>query len=396
MSTIPRESTREPGAALLARNGRIRTMAAVMRGEELPWELVELELDAPREHEVLIRYVASGLCHSDEHLRTSGFWAGTARFPMVGGHEGAGIVEGVGLGVSTVEVGDHVVCSFIPACGRCRWCSTGRQNLCDLGSNIMEGCLPDRTFRFHDAEGIDYGGLCMLGTFSEYGVVSEYSVVPVDKSLPLTEAVLVGCGVPTGWGSAVYNASVEPGDTVVIYGIGGVGINAVQGAVYAGAKYVVAVDPLRGKCSKAEEFGASHSTTSAAEAHEIVQKLTKGVGADCAIITAGVVVQDTVSAGFEVIRKGGSLTITGLAGVNERTIQLSSAMLTLFEKTVKGALFGSANPMYDIPKLLDLYRTGNLRLSELITKQYALDEINQGYDDLLRGDNIRGVIVHRQ
>ena len=226
---------------------QITTNAAVMRGTGQPWEIVELKLDPPKAHEVLIRYVASGLCHSDEHLRTEGFWAGMARFPMVGGHEGAGIMEAVGPGVTTVQEGDHVVCSFIPACGRCRWCSTGHQNLCDLGADVMQGCLPDGTFRFHGADGEDYGGLCMLGTFSQYGVVSEYSVVAVGKDLPLEVAVLVGCGVPTGWGSAVYNAKVEAGETVLMYGTGGVGINAVQGAKYAGAANVVAVDPVEFK-----------------------------------------------------------------------------------------------------------------------------------------------------
>ena len=141
---------------------QITTNAAVMRGTGHPWDVVELKLDPPKAHEVLIRYVASGLCHSDEHLRTEDFWAGMARFPMVGGHEGAGIIEAVGPGVTAVQEGDHVVCSFIPACGRCRWCSTGHQNLCDLGADTMRGCLPDGTFRFHDAAGEDYGGLCML------------------------------------------------------------------------------------------------------------------------------------------------------------------------------------------------------------------------------------------
>ncbi len=386
------KATQQPSR--FAQNARIKTMAAVMRGVEQPWDLVELELDPPRDHEVLIRYVASGLCHSDEHLRTNGFWGDMARYPMVGGHEGAGIIEAVGPGVSNVQLGDHVVCSFIAVCGRCRFCATGHQNLCDLGASVMEGCLPDGTFRFHDVSGEDYGGLCMLGTFSQFGVVSEYSVVRVDKDLPLTQAVLVGCGVPTGWGSAVYSAAVRGGETVVIYGIGGVGINAVQGAVYSGAKYVVVVDPLSNKRAAAEEFGATHSAATASEAHETVMALTKGVGADKAIITAGVVDKATVRAGFDVIRKGGCLTITGLAGVNDTTIELPSGLLTLFEKRIQGTLFGSSNPTYDIPMLLDLYRKGDLKLAELITKQYRLDEVNQGYEDLLRGDNIRGIIVH--
>jgi NDMA-dependent alcohol dehydrogenase len=373
---------------------RILTNAAVMRGTGREWEVVELRLDPPKDHEVLIRYVASGLCHSDEHLRTDGFWGGMARFPMVGGHEGAGIVEAVGPGVTTAKVGDHVVCSFIPACGRCRWCSTGHQNLCDLGADVMQGCLPDGTFRFHDSEGDDYGGLCMLGTFSQYGVVSEYSVVAIDPSLPLEVAVIVGCGVPTGWGSAVYRAEVGAGDTVVVYGVGGVGINAVQGAKYAGAAHVIAVDPIEFKRESALKLGATHAAANAAEAHELVQQLTAGVGADSAIITMGVTDTATVTVAYEVIRKAGSVTITGLAAMNDNTIQLPSGMVTLFEKKIQGALFGGCNPVYDIPKLLGLYQQGDLKLEELITRRYKLEDINQGYEDLLSGKNIRGIILH--
>jgi alcohol dehydrogenase (nicotinoprotein) len=375
-------------------DSQITTTAAVMRGTGRPWEVVELKLDPPEAHEVLIRYVASGLCHSDEHLRTEGFWAGMARFPMVGGHEGAGIVEAVGPGVTTVQEGDHVVCSFVPACGRCRWCSTGHQNLCDLGADVMQGCLPDGTFRFHGADGEDYGGLCMLGTFSQYGVVSEYSVVAVGEDLPLEVAVLVGCGVPTGWGSAVYNAKVEAGETVLVYGTGGVGINAVQGAKYAGAANVVAVDPVQFKRDTALELGATHAAATAAEAHELAQRLTDGVGADKAIITMGVTDKPTITAAFDAIRKAGSITITGLAAMDDDTIELPSGMLTLYEKKIQGALFGSSNPVYDIPKLLGLYRKGDVKLDELITRRYKLEDINQGYEDLLNGLNIRGVITY--
>lgn len=377
------------------RNGQsITTTAAVMRATGEPWDVVELTLDPPRDHEIFVRYVASGLCHSDEHLRTHDFWGGTARLPMVGGHEGSGVVEAVGPGVSSLEVGDHVVCSFLPACGHCRWCSTGRQNLCDLGADLMQGAQVDGTFRFHDDKGEDYGGLCMLGTFSQYGVISEHSAVKVDKDLPLEVAVLVGCGVPTGWGSSVYNAGVQAGETVVIYGIGGVGINAVQGAAYAGARDVVVVDPLENKRSKAMEFGATHSAATAEEAHELIQGLTNGVGADKAVITAGVIQKETVSAAVEAISKGGSVTITGLAPVNEPTIQVPSASLTLFEKRIQGSLFGSSNPFYDIVKMLDLYKAGRLKLDELITQHYRLEDVNKGYEDLLAGKNIRGVILH--
>jgi alcohol dehydrogenase (nicotinoprotein) len=372
----------------------VTTQAAVCRETGRPWEVVELTVDPPKEREILVRYVASGLCHSDEHLRTHDFWGGTARYPMVGGHEGAGVIEAVGPGVSSLEVGDHVVCSFLPACGHCRWCSTGRQNLCDLGEDLMQGSQVDGTFRFHDADGVAYGGLCMLGTFSQYGVISEYSAVKVDKDLDLEVAVLVGCGVPTGWGSAVYNAEVSAGEVVVVYGIGGVGINAVQGAAYAGARHVVAVDPIEFKRESALKLGATHAAATGEEAHDLVQELTHGVGADKAIVTAGVVTSEVVRSAFSVIGKGGWMTITGLAPVNEQTIELPSAELTLYEKRIHGSLFGSSNPFHDIKKMLELYRTGDLKLNELVTERYQLEDINQAYQDLEDGKNIRGIIVY--
>jgi S-(hydroxymethyl)glutathione dehydrogenase/alcohol dehydrogenase len=373
----------------------IKTKAAVIRGTGQAYEILDLDLDPPKAHEVLIRYVSAGLCRSDEHLRTKDFWGpdgGRARFPMVGGHEGAGVVEEVGPGVTNVQVGDHVLCSFIPACGHCRFCSNGQQNLCDLGATIMEGCLVDGTFRFHGA-GLDYGGLCMIGSFSQYGVVSEYSCVKIDKELPLDIAVIASCGVPTGWGSAVYTAKVEPGDTVVVYGIGGVGINAVQGARHAGAEYVVAVDPLEFKRSKAIELGATHAEESAGAAHETVQQLTRGVGADKAIITVSVVDKSVVSHAFDAVRKGGSITVVGQAPVGDLSVQIASNFLTNWEKRIQGSLFGSCNPFSDIPKLLRLYQSGALKLDELVTTKYSLDEVNKGYEDLDAGKNIRGIIV---
>src|SRR4051794_32113006 len=208
-----------------------------------PWDIVELDLDAPKAGEVLIRFVASGLCHSDDHLRTGDL---PSRYPIVGGHEGAGIVEAVGEGVFDIAVGDHVVCSFLPTCGKCRWCSTGHQNLCDLGAMLLDGCLPDGTFRFHSGEQ-DLGGMCMLGTFSERSVVSRNSVVKIDDDLPLDKAALVGCGVPTGWGSVVYSAEVRPGETVVIFGIGGGGGKAPPRGGGRGAPPQVAGAPHSGQ-----------------------------------------------------------------------------------------------------------------------------------------------------
>jgi Zn-dependent alcohol dehydrogenase len=204
--------------------------------------------------------------------------------------------------------------------------------------------------------------------------------------------VLIGCGVPTGWGSAVHAAATEPGDTIAIYGIGGIGINTVQGAALAGARNVVAIDPLPNKREAAEQLGATHTCETPEEAQELIQELTRGVGADKAIITVGVVDSKVVSDAVTVIRKGGTVVITGLADPTKVNIELNSAMLTLFEKTVKGSLFGSGDPFHDIPKMVELYQSGDLKLDELITTTYTLDEVNQGYEDLVAGKNIRGVI----
>ena len=368
----------------------MKVKAAVLHDVKTPFEITELDLDGPGDGEVLIRYTAAGLCHSDLHLTEGDL---TPRFPVVGGHEGAGVIEEVGPGVTKVKVGDHVVCSFIPSCGTCRYCSTGHQSLCDMGATILTGSFPDGSFRFHSGE-TDYGQMCMLGTFAEYATISEHSVVKVDESLPLETAVLVGCGVPTGWGSAVYAGNVRAGDTVVIYGIGGIGINAVQGAAHAGAKNVVVVDPLEFKRETALKFGATHAFADPGAAQAAVIEMTRGQLADQALVTVGVVDEEVVSSAFDVIGKGGVVVVTGLADPAKLTVHVSGGVLTLFEKTIKGSLFGSGNPQYDIRKMLDLYQAGDLKLDELVTAQYSLDQVNQGYADLVAGKNIRGVVVH--
>ncbi|QNG20706.1 NDMA-dependent alcohol dehydrogenase [Rhodococcus triatomae] len=368
----------------------MKTTAAVLLEPGKPFELMELDLDGPGVGEVLIKYSAAGLCHSDLHLTDGDL---PPRYPIVGGHEGSGIIEEVGPGVTKVKPGDHVVCSFIPNCGVCRYCSTGRQSLCDMGATILEGSMPDGSFRFHSG-GKDFGAMCMLGTFSERATISQHSVVKVDDWLPLQTAVLVGCGVPSGWGTSVYAGGVRAGDTVVIYGIGGLGINAVQGAVAAGAKYVVAVDPVAMKREAALKFGASHAFADAAEAAEKVSELTWGQGADQALILVGTVDEEVVQNATAVVGKGGTVVITGLADPTKLTVHVSGTDLTLNQKTIKGSLFGSANPQYDIVRLLRLYDAGQLKLDELVTTQYTLEQVNEGYQDLRDGKNLRGVIVY--
>ena len=368
----------------------MKTRAAVLRDVGKDFEIVELDLDEPKVGEVLVRLEASGLCHSDDHLRTGDI---PVRYPIVGGHEGAGVVEKVGPGVERLKPGDHVVGSFLPVCGKCRFCARGMTNLCDLGRLLVDNSLPDGTYRYHEGT-TDFGQMCLLGTFSQYAVFSEASTVKVDDDIPFEIAALVGCGVPTGFGTAVHAGEVRPGDTTVIYGIGGVGMNAVQGAAFAGSRYVVAVDPVAFKRETALKMGATHAVASAEEAQELILQLTEGVGADQALITVGVVSEEVVSAAFDAIRKRGIVVITGLASPAKQTVHVSGSLLTLFEKRIQGALFGSSAPFDDIPRLLGLYKSGKLKLDELITSRYTLDQVNQGYEDMMAGRNIRGVIIH--
>jgi alcohol dehydrogenase (nicotinoprotein) len=371
----------------------ITTRAAIARGPRIGWELAELTLDEPRAHEVRVKFYAAGLCHSDNHI-TKG--DAPIRFPVVGGHEGAGVVESVGPDVRRVKPGDRLICSYIPACGACRPCSTGHQNMCVKGLNAGTGMFADGTWRFH-LDGQDLGGFCTLGTFSQYAVVSEWACVPLTADIPWEVACLVGCGVPTGWGSAVHAAGVRAGDTVVIFGAGGVGSNAVQGARYAGARHVIVVDPVAFKRDSAVEvFGATQAFATADEAREFVTEATWGQLADHVIMTPDAVTEPMVTAAVAMTGKGGKVTITAVGHINEHAVHLPAGLLIGYQRQVRGALFGDSNPLYDIPRLLGLYQSGQLKLDELITRRYQLDEINDAYADLEAGKNIRGVIIHEE
>ena len=251
----------------------MRSRAAIVREVGGDWSVEEIDLDPPQDGEVLVSWEATGLCHSDEHIRTGDL---PAPLPLIGGHEGAGIVQEVGPGVQGLKPGDHVVASFLPACGRCRFCSTGHQNLCDLGALIMAGTQADGTHR-RRARGQNVGVMAFVGTFSQYGTVPEASIVKIDDDLPLNRACLLGCGVMTGWGSAVNTADIRPGDTVVVIGFGGIGSGAVQGARLAGAERIIVVEPVEVKRDKAFEFGATHFVTSIAEATALVADLTRWI-----------------------------------------------------------------------------------------------------------------------
>jgi S-(hydroxymethyl)glutathione dehydrogenase/alcohol dehydrogenase len=369
----------------------MKTKAAVLWEVGKDWSVEEIELDPPKQGEVLVQLAASGMCHSDEHLVTGDL---PFALPIIGGHEGAGVVQEVGEGVTWLKPGDHVVFGFIPSCGRCPSCSTGHQNLCDLGAALGLGLqITDGTARHH-AQGKDIGLMCLLGTFAHHTVVNEASCIKIDDDLPLDRACLLGCGVVTGWGSAVYAADVQPGDTVVVAGIGGIGANAIQGAKLAGAKRIIAIDPLENKREKAMDFGATHTAESMDAALPLVQDLTWGTMANKVILTLGVGNGELLASALALAAKRGRVVITNIHPALETTANVSLLDLTLMEKQVVGSLFGSGNPRYDIPRLLGLYREGQLDLDGLVSKTYTLDEVNEGYQDMRDGKNIRGVMVY--
>jgi S-(hydroxymethyl)glutathione dehydrogenase/alcohol dehydrogenase len=383
----------------------MKSRAAVLHGTHQEWQIEEIEVDAPKAGEVIVEWKAAGLCHSDEHLVTGDMvppeeaWplmGIESMWPAIGGHEGAGVIAEVGPGVTTVAVGDHVSASFVPSCGKCRYCSTGRQNLCDAGGGaFLKGMITDGTSRHHLADGSgDPMLLAKLGTFSQYTCVSTDQVIKVDTDLPLEAVALVSCGVATGWGSATNRAAVAPGDTVVVVGIGGIGINAVQGAAMAGARRVVAVDPIEFKREKAMEFGATEAFASMEEAMPAVMEMTQGMMADKVIMTPGVLYGELMALGTQLAGKGGTIVVTGVAPMTQTESSVNLFELAMWNKEIKGTIFGSLNPRADIPRLLDLYRDGRLKLDELITNRYTLDEINGGYQAMRDGTNIRGVVVH--
>jgi len=381
----------------------MKTKAAILWEQGQDWSVEEIELDPPKAGEVLLELVGSGLCHSDEHLLTGDMVLdpntaaelGLQQFPVIGGHEGAGKVLEVGAGVTNLAPGDHVVLGFIPSCGQCPSCSRGQQNLCDLGAFLLAGRqVTDMTCRHHSADGTDLGIMCCVGTFSQHTVVSEASCIKIEPDIPLDKAALVGCGVTTGWGSATYAAEVKSGETVVIIGCGGVGMNAVQGAAMAGARHVVAVDPVEFKREQAEVFGATHTAASMEEAMELVGEITWGQMAQKAIITVGEGDGQLIAPAMAIIGKGGRVVHTSVAPINETDVQLSLFDLTLMQKQLVGSIFGSANPRYDIPRLLRMYQEGSLKLDELVTRTYDLEDINVGYQAMRDGENIRGMVMY--
>lgn len=366
----------------------MKTRTAVIYEPGQPIQIEEIELDAPKTHEVQVKIVAAGICHSDYHI-IAGELPGY--LPMALGHEGAGIVEAVGPEVTNCKVGDHVVLTFIPSCGTCYYCTSGHTNLCNMGAAILMGPQLDGTFRMHGAKG-DIGQMCVISTFSERTVVPDASVVKIADYYPLDKAVLVGCGVPTGVGAVIHRAKVEPGSTVMVIGCGGIGMNAVQGAAIAGARIIIAVDTVDYKLERAKEFGATHTVNpKKQDLVQTVKDITWGEGVRYAF--EAIATPATIGQAYACTAKNGTVVVIGLTPATAESIPIPPLDLVLFQKTIMGTLYGDSQPRNDIPNLLALYHAGKLKLDELITRTYTLDQVNEAYADMLAGKNIRGVIL---
>ncbi len=364
------------------------TKAAVCVGVDQPLEIIDVDLAAPKAGEVRLRMGASGVCHSDLSV-VNGTLA--SPLPSVLGHEGAGIVEAVGDGVASVAPGDHVVCSFVPQCGECYWCTHDQAEMCEPGFLAMAvGGQLDMTSRFSGPNGEikQMGG---LGTFAEELVCPEISTVKIDSDVPLTVAALIGCGVLTGVGAAVNTADIAPGDSVAVIGCGGVGLNTIQGARLAGAEQIIAIDMFDNKLELARSFGATDVVNpSAGDTVEAVKALTEGRGVDVAFEVIGL--KATVEQALAMARRGGQAIIVGVPKM-EQTMEIPIAMeLLVNEKQVRGSWYGSSTVQRDVPRLLEHYRNGELKLDELISRTITLEDIDEAFRAMQAGEVARSVI----
>lgn len=363
--------------------------AAVVYEHQGPVEIVEVELSALGPHDVRVAIGASGVCHSDVAAQTGALAFPT---PIILGHEGAGTVVAVGGDVASVAPGDHVALSAIISCGRCRPCVEGTPNLCEWGLPIIFSCAqPDGGLRATDPSGRGLYQFASLGTLAEEVIVPEVATVPIPADVPFEVAALVGCGVLTGVGAVLNRAKVRVGDTVAVIGCGGVGLNVVQAAAMAGASMIVAVDREEWKLQLARELGATDVVdATAVDVVAAVRERTGGRGADVVFECVGngaLIRQAWDAAGI-----AGTVVAIGVAGADE-VVSLPAQELSTSEKTLMSCLYGTSRPRLDMPRYLQLYRQGKLRLDELVTRRYSMDQVPEAVADLNASRNARGVVV---
>lgn len=360
--------------------------AAVMYNFMEPLKVESLKLKAPREDEVVVKLVASGVCHSDLSVVQAKL---PVPPPVVLGHEGAGIVEEVGKGVRDLKPGDHVVLAWVANCGHCHFCDAATPHLCDVGvqSAIMG------TEAVFEKDGTDISRMAGVASFAERTIVRATSAIKVRDDAPLDRVCLVGCGVMTGVGAAVNTAKVRPGQTVAVFGCGGVGLNVIQGAQLCGASRIIAVDMVPSKLKLAEAFGATDlvNAKDVGDVPTAIRDLTGGLGVDYAfeaIGAPGVVTQAYLS-----VKRGGAAVIVGVVPMGQ-DVTIPGMMLSLEEKSLIGCLYGSGNLRRDMPRLVDLYMQKKIKLDELVSRRIKLDDINTAFEAMEKGEVARSVIIY--
>lgn len=365
----------------------MKTRAAVMYEHNQPVIVEELELDEPKASEVLVRTAASGVCHSDLSVVTGAIYYDAA---VALGHEGAGIIESVGDDVTEFRPGDHVILSFVSYCGSCRMCQMEKVCLCE-SYDVPRGFQLDHTYRLRNKSGDGILQMARIATMAEYMVVPQQNLVKIDDHYSLEQAALVGCGVTTGVGAVLNTAKVEPGSSVAVIGTGGVGLNAIQGAVLAQAERIIAVDIEERKLNFAKTFGATDVVNaSMSDPVEAVRELTAGLGVDYAFEVIGN--PKTILQAYNMVRAAGTAVIVGMAH-HQSEVSIPAQHLVSTERRLIGSFYGSCQPKVDMPKLLNLYTEGKLKLDELITRHYRLEQINEAFADMEAGENARGVIL---
>jgi S-(hydroxymethyl)glutathione dehydrogenase / alcohol dehydrogenase len=359
--------------------------AAVMRAYNEPLSIEEIELHPPREDEVLVKVTAAGVCHSDLSVIECKI---PIPPPAVLGHEGAGIVEEVGSGVSDLKPGDHVLLAWVQNCGKCHYCRAGKTHLCPTGLEMgISG--QDNVF---EKDGIPIGKMAGVGCFAEKTVVRATAAIKIRDDVPLDRACLVGCGVMTGVGAAINTVRIEPGDTVAVFGCGGVGLNVIQGAALCGASTIVAVDLLDSKLEQAKLFGATHTVNGkTTDAVEAIKAATGGLGVDYAFEVIGA--PAVIAQAFNSVKRGGAAVVVGVPGFDQQ-VSVPGIALPLEEKSLVGSLYGSANLNRDMPRMIDLYMHKKLKIDELISRTIKLEQINEAFDAMKAGEVNRSVILY--
>lgn len=361
----------------------MKILAPVLHTVGEPLRIETIELDVPKSDEVLVRLAASGVCHSCLHVMDGSLTG--APLPMVLGDEGAGVVEAVGSGVTGLRPGDHVVLSCQPHCGRCRMCVSGRPVLCKNQPKF--GYQGDGSVRMHlgDVDVFHHGP----STYAPVVVVPESGAIKIRDDMPLDRAALIGCSIPTGVGAATITGNLRPGQSLAVWGCGGVGLNSIQGGRLVAASPIIAVDLDDHKLAVARSFGATHTVNAAGADVPARIRSISGGGVDCAVVAVGS--GRAMEQAWASIGPGGICVIVGHVPSGE-SIPIDPAGL-FAEQRLTGSVYGSVQPSVDFPRFADAYMEGRLMIDELITRRYALDEINEAHRALAAGENLRGLIV---